>query len=69
VSDIVGILLLQPWLRNMLADKLIGSNQFRMQMGASRLASSRSSRVPAMTGPDNPREGGNTIEGEFERKE
>jgi UPF0716 protein FxsA len=53
----------------MLADKLIGSNQFRMQMGASRLASSRSSRVPAMTGPDNPREGGNTIEGEFERKE
>ncbi|RQX27331.1 FxsA family protein, partial [Aeromonas caviae] len=33
VSDIVGILLLQPWLRNMLADKLIGSNQFRMQMG------------------------------------
>ena len=45
VSDIVGILLLQPWLRNMLADKLIGSNQFRMQMGASRLASSRSNRA------------------------
>ena len=45
VSDIVGILLLQPWLRNMLADKLIGSNQFRMQMGASRLASSRLNRA------------------------
>lgn len=57
VSDIVGILLLQPWLRNMLADKLIGSNQFRMQMGASRLASNRLNQARAMTGPDNPREG------------
>ncbi|HHQ4841762.1 TPA: FxsA family protein, partial [Aeromonas hydrophila] len=33
VTDFFGILLLQPWLRNKLADKLIGSNQFKMQMG------------------------------------
>ncbi|MGL5462298.1 MAG: FxsA family protein, partial [Aeromonas veronii] len=28
VTDIFGVLLLQPWLRNKLADKLIGSSQF-----------------------------------------
>lgn len=33
VTDFFGILLLQPWLRNRLADKLVGSSQFRMQMG------------------------------------
>ena len=70
VSDIVGILLLQPWLRNMLADKLIGSNQFRMQMGGF-----QARQQPFEPGPDDdrpgqsPRGGGNTIEGEFERKE
>ena len=70
VSDIVGILLLQPWLRNMLADKLIGSNQFRMQMGGF-----QARQQPIEPGPDDdrpgqsPRAGGNTIEGEFERKE
>lgn len=70
VSDIVGILLLQPWLRNMLADKLIGSNQFRMPMGGF-----QARQQPFEPGPDDdrpgqsPRGGGNTIEGEFERKE
>ena len=54
----------------MLADKLIGSNQFRMQMGGF-----QARQQPFEPGPDDdrpgqsPRGGGNTIEGEFERKE
>jgi UPF0716 protein FxsA len=69
VSDIVGILLLQPWLRNMLADKLIGSNQFRMQMGGFQARQQPFEPGPGDDRPDNPREaGGNTIEGEFEQR-
>ena len=70
VTDFFGILLLQPWLRNMLADKLIGSNQFRMQMGGFQ---ARQQPFEPGPGDDRPgqstRGGGNTIEGEFERKE
>ncbi|MBP4066751.1 FxsA family protein [Aeromonas sp. MaB10011B] len=70
VSDIVGILLLQPWLRNMLADKLIGSNQFRMQMGGFQARQQPFEPGPGDDRPgQSPRGGGNTIEGEFERKE
>ena len=69
VSDIVGILLLQPWLRNMLADKLIGSNQFRMQMGGFQTRQQPFEAAPGDDRPGQPPRGGNTIEGEFERKE
>lgn len=69
VTDFFGILLLQPWLRNKLADKLIGSNQFKMQMGGFQ---ARQQPFDEVSGNDQlgqaPRSG-TTIEGEFERKE
>ena len=65
VTDFFGILLLQPWLRNKLADKLIGSNQFRMQMGGFQ----RTQSPFEQSLDDHPKQGGTTIEGEFERKE
>ncbi|MFB2862740.1 FxsA family protein [Aeromonas sp. MdU4] len=70
VTDFFGILLLQPWLRNKLADKLIGSNQFRMQMGG--FHQGAQSPFGPSSSDDHlgqPKQGGTTIEGEFERKE
>ena len=69
VTDFFGILLLQPWLRNRLADKLIGSNQFRMQMGGFQTRQQPFEAAPGDDRPGQPPRGGNTIEGEFERKE
>ncbi|MCO4203471.1 FxsA family protein [Aeromonas taiwanensis] len=69
VTDFFGILLLQPWLRNRLADKLIGSNQFRMQMGGFGARQQPFEPAPGDDRPGQSPRGGNTIEGEFERKE
>ena len=69
VTDFFGILLLQPWLRNRLADKLIGSNQFRMQMGGFGARQQPFESAPGDDRPGQSPRGGNTIEGEFERKE
>ncbi|WP_421158491.1 FxsA family protein [Aeromonas dhakensis] len=69
VTDFFGILLLQPWLRNKLADKLIGSNQFRMQMGGFQSRQQPFDEVPGSDQPGKSQRGGTTIEGEFERKE
>ncbi|MFQ2216699.1 FxsA family protein [Aeromonas dhakensis] len=69
VTDFFGILLLQPWLRNKLADKLIGSNQFRMQMGGFQSRQQPFDEVPGSDQPGQSQRGGTTIEGEFERKE
>lgn len=69
VTDFFGILLLQPWLRNKLADKLIGSNQFRMQMGDFQRRQQPFDEVPGCDQPGQSPRGGTTIEGEFERKE
>ncbi|BEE02059.1 FxsA family protein [Aeromonas dhakensis] len=69
VTDFFGILLLQPWLRNKLADKLIGSNQFRMQMGGFQSRQQPFDEVPGSDQPGQSPRGGTTIEGEFERKE
>lgn len=68
VTDFFGILLLQPWLRNRLADKLVGSSQFRMQMGGFQNSSSPFEPGPT-DAPERNNRGGTTIEGEFERKE
>ncbi len=69
VTDFFGILLLQPWLRNKLADKLVGSNQFRMQMGGFQSRQQPFDEVPGSDQPGQSQRGGTTIEGEFERKE
>ncbi|MBS4687319.1 FxsA family protein [Aeromonas sobria] len=70
VTDFVGVLLLQPWLRNKLADKLIGSNPFRMQMGGVNQGVQSPFGQPSSEEPRvQPKQGGTTIEGEFERKE
>ncbi|MGH1409438.1 MAG: FxsA family protein [Aeromonas sp.] len=69
VTDIFGVLLLQPWLRNKLADKLIGSSQFRMQMGGFQRTQSPFGNAPSDDHLGNAKQGGTTIEGEFERKE
>ncbi|WP_421159258.1 FxsA family protein [Aeromonas dhakensis] len=69
VTDFFGILLLQPWLRNKLAGKLIGSNQFRMQMGGFQSRRQPFDEVPGSDQPGQSPRGGTTIEGEFERKE
>lgn len=69
VTDFFGILLLQPWLRNRLADKLIGSNPLRMQMGGFQTRQQPFEQAPGDNRPGQPPRGGNTIEGEFERKE
>ncbi|WAG11845.1 FxsA family protein [Aeromonas dhakensis] len=69
VTDFFGILLLQPWLRNKLADKLIGSNQFRMQMGGFQGRQQPFDEVPSSDQPGQSPRAGTTIEGEFERKE
>ncbi|HDX8373730.1 TPA: FxsA family protein [Aeromonas dhakensis] len=69
VTDFFGILLLQPWLRNKLADKLIGSNQFRMQMGGFQSRQQPFDEVPGSDQQGQSQCGGTTIEGEFERKE
>ncbi|AHV36433.1 FxsA family protein [Aeromonas dhakensis] len=69
VTDFFGILLLQPWLRNKLADKLIGSNQFRMQMGGFQSRQQTFDEVPGSDQPGQSQRAGTTIEGEFERKE
>jgi len=70
VTDIVGVLLLQPWLRNRLADKLIGSNPFRMQMGGFQQGTqSPFGNAPSDDHLGHAKQGGTTIEGEFERKE
>ncbi|EKB25656.1 MULTISPECIES: FxsA family protein [Aeromonas] len=69
VTDFFGILLLQPWLRNKLADKLIGSSQFRMQMGGFQSRQQPFDEVPGSDQPGQSQRGGTTIEGEFERKE
>ncbi|HDX8643875.1 MULTISPECIES: FxsA family protein [unclassified Aeromonas] len=69
VTDFFGILLLQPWLRNKLADKLIGSNQFRMQMGGFQSRQQPFDEVPGSDQPGQSQRAGTTIEGEFERKE
>ncbi|MFC5706723.1 FxsA family protein [Aeromonas eucrenophila] len=68
VTDFFGILLLQPWLRNRLADKLVGSSQFRMQMGGFPPQQPPFGAGPT-DGPGLDKRGGTTIEGEFERKE
>lgn len=70
VTDIFGVLLLQPWLRNKLADKLIGSSQFRMQMGGVQQGTpSPFGNAPSDDHLGHAKQGGTTIEGEFERKE
>ncbi|WP_033136010.1 FxsA family protein [Aeromonas finlandensis] len=70
VTDMFGVLLLQPWLRNKLADKLIGSSQFRMQMGGFQQGTqSPFGNAPSDDHLGHPKQGGTTIEGEFERKE
>ncbi len=69
VTDFFGILLLQPWLRNKLADKLIGSNQFKMQMGGFQARQQPFDEVPGNDQPGQAPRSGTTIEGEFERKE
>lgn len=69
VTDFFGILLLQPWLRNKLAGKLIGSNQFRMQMGGFQSRRQPFDEVPGSDQPGQSQRAGTTIEGEFERKE
>ncbi|MCX7133238.1 FxsA family protein [Aeromonas sp.] len=69
VTDIFGILLLQPWLRNRLADKLVGSGQFRMQMGGFQAQQPPFEARPGEEQPGGVNRGGTTIEGEFERKE
>ncbi|HHQ4581335.1 FxsA family protein [Aeromonas hydrophila] len=69
VTDFFGILLLQPWLRNKLADKLIGSNQFRMQMGGFQARQQPFDEVPGNDQAGQAPRSGTTIEGEFERKE
>ena len=70
VTDIFGVLLLQPWLRNKLADKLIGSSQFRMQMGGFQQGTqSPFGNAPSDDHLGHAQQGGPTIEGEFERKE
>ena len=69
VTDFFGILLLQPWLRNKLADKLVGSSQFRMQMGGFQAQQPPFGAHPGEGQPDQAKGGGTTIEGEFERKE
>ncbi|MFE8713237.1 FxsA family protein [Aeromonas allosaccharophila] len=70
VTDIFGVLLLQPWLRNKLADKLIGSSQFRMQMGGGQQGTpSPFDNAPSDDHLGHTKQGGTTIEGEFERKE
>lgn len=70
VTDIFGVLLLQPWLRHKLADKLIGSNPFRMQMGGFQQgAPSPFGNAPSDDHLGNAKQGGTTLEGEFERKE
>lgn len=68
VTDFFGILLLQPWLRNRLADKLVGSSQFRMQMGGFQTQQPPFGAGPT-DAPEHNNRGGTTIEGEFERKE
>ncbi|HDX8445532.1 FxsA family protein [Aeromonas hydrophila] len=69
VTDFFGILLLQPWLRNKLADKLIGSNQFKMQMGGFQARQQPFDEVPGNDQQGQDPRSGTTIEGEFERKE
>ncbi|HDT5892820.1 TPA: FxsA family protein [Aeromonas hydrophila subsp. hydrophila] len=69
VTDFFGILLLQPWLRNKLADKLIGSNQFKMQMGGFQARQQPFDEVPGNDQSGQAPRSGTTIEGEFERKE
>lgn len=69
VTDFFGILLLQPWLRNKLADKLIGSNQFKMQMGGFQARQQPFDEGPGNDQPGQAPRSGTTIEGEFERKE
>ncbi|MGU5817562.1 FxsA family protein [Aeromonas hydrophila] len=69
VTDFFGILLLQPWLRNKLADMLIGSNQFKMQMGGFQARQQPLDEVPGNDQPGQAPRSGTTIEGEFERKE
>ena len=69
VTDFFGILLLQPWLRNRLADKQVGSSQFRMQMGGFQAQQPPFGAHPGEGQPDQAKRGGTTIEGEFERKE
>ncbi|HDI1214718.1 TPA: FxsA family protein [Aeromonas hydrophila] len=69
VTDFFGILLLQPWLRNKLADKLIGSNQFKMQMGGFQACQQPFDEVSGNDQPGQAPRSGTTIEGEFERKE
>lgn len=57
VTDIVAVLLLQPALRNRLADKLVGSSHFTVRGGP-------------FDGPTGqPPSDGHTIEGEYERKD
>ncbi|QFI53426.1 FxsA family protein [Aeromonas simiae] len=57
VTDIVAVLLLQPALRNRLADKLMGSGHFTVRGGP-------------FDGPTGQRPSdGHTIEGEYERKD
>lgn len=69
VTDFFGILLLQPWLRNTLADKLIGCNQFKMQMGGFQARQQPFDEVLGNDQPGQAPRSGTTIEGEFERKE
>ncbi|SIQ99241.1 UPF0716 protein FxsA [Aeromonas sp. RU39B] len=58
VTDMVAVLLLQPALRNWVAGKLLGSTRFVSSGGGF-----GGSRAPGNSS------GGNTIEGEYERKE
>ncbi|MGL5294783.1 MAG: FxsA family protein [Aeromonas sp.] len=65
VTDFIGILLLQPWLRNKLADKVIAKGQFRMPMGGAGQGAASPFSDPRVV----PKQSGTTIEGEFERKD
>lgn len=46
VTDIVAILLLQPWLRNRIADKLYGSGQFVVRGGPMGAALPKAGAIP-----------------------
>ena len=78
VTDFFGVLLLQPWLRNKVADKLVGSSLFRMQAGGFQAGGFQTGGFQGQSSPfgarpadasDRLNQGGTTIEGEFERKE
>ncbi|PJG59161.1 FxsA family protein [Aeromonas cavernicola] len=65
VTDLFGLLLLQPWLRHWFADQLISRSRIQM----SGFPRPQTPFGHATTDDQPPKQGGTTIEGEFERKE